>query len=169
MGIEEAIGRPRPRTAGAGVSAYGELVGVLWDAGECEAAARVEEYWNRLLEGRQIRLFCGYPIDVFTSDFERGRIGAVLRAHGHVLPTVANGKVGEALRLAMAAVLGADQHTVQAAMSDAIGRGESMPEEESAILWLRDNCADAEAIMQVAGEYFRGCPEIAANTVVLPS
>lgn len=43
------------------VFAYGDMVGLLWDRGERQAAADLERYWNDLGAQVPFSLFCGYP------------------------------------------------------------------------------------------------------------
>ncbi len=86
--------------------AYGEMVGVLWKAGQFSAAVRLEEFWNRLLLRGGFKLFCGYPIDVFGAEFQAPEIEALLCAHSHVIPAGDGGDVGRALDRAMGDVLG---------------------------------------------------------------
>jgi hypothetical protein len=59
-----------------GVRAYGEMVGVLWEAGSFCAAIRLEELWNALLRDGGFRLFCGYPIDVCGDAFTPADVDA---------------------------------------------------------------------------------------------
>jgi len=40
--------------------AYGEMVDVLWGAGNSDGAVRVEELWNQLAAKYSFALFCGY-------------------------------------------------------------------------------------------------------------
>ena len=47
----------------AGVSVYGEMVGLLWSRGMTIAAMRLEELWNELQCELPFTLLCGYPID----------------------------------------------------------------------------------------------------------
>src|SRR5687768_13283941 len=63
------------------VRAFGEMVGLLWVAGDRPAALRLEEYWNELLRGSACSLFCAYPIDVFRGDERTSDLEAVLCAH----------------------------------------------------------------------------------------
>jgi len=35
-------------------------VGLLWRRGECDAAIRLEEHWNRLAQHRKFVLYCAY-------------------------------------------------------------------------------------------------------------
>src|SRR5919109_1301881 len=47
--VGEAIRGVRASAVQNGVRAYGEMVGVLWSAGQHSAAVRLEELWNQLL------------------------------------------------------------------------------------------------------------------------
>jgi MEDS: MEthanogen/methylotroph, DcmR Sensory domain len=46
---------------GLGVRAYGEMVALLWDAGEVPMAIELEQLWNGLLGELSFALFCAYP------------------------------------------------------------------------------------------------------------
>jgi anti-sigma regulatory factor (Ser/Thr protein kinase) len=46
---------------GRQVHVYGEMVAVLWDAGDVLAAIELESLWNDLAEGRRFSLLCAYP------------------------------------------------------------------------------------------------------------
>jgi MEDS: MEthanogen/methylotroph, DcmR Sensory domain len=154
--IGDALQLARPRVANATISAYGEMVGVLWEAGETEAAIRLEDCWNRLLHCGGITLFCGYPIDVFANDFESGRLHDVLCAHSKILPTGANGDLRDALHQAMDERLGARADEVRVSMKAGIpSLGLALPEAESAILWLRRNVPEeAEGILAAARSHY---------------
>ena len=45
------------------VRVYGEMVDVLWQRGEREAAIRLEEFWNDLAQLQTFSLFCAYQLD----------------------------------------------------------------------------------------------------------
>jgi hypothetical protein len=154
--IGEALQRVCVRVPAAGVCAYGEMVGVLWEAGRKDAALRVEEYWNSLIARYGITLFCGYPIDVFESDFHSGQIEDVLCAHTHVLSTGANGELGDALNRAMDELLGATADEARASMQNSLSSaGPVLPEAESAIFWLRNNIPEhADKILARARAHY---------------
>jgi hypothetical protein len=154
--IGEALQLARPRVAEAGICAYGEMVGLLWEARQTAAAIRLEECWNQLLHGGGIALFCGYPIDVFADDFERTHVHDVLCAHTHVLPTGPGGDLGAALDRAMDELLGASADEVRLSMNAGLPASNlAMPEAESAILWLRSNVPDnAEKILECARSHY---------------
>src|SRR2546421_9846668 len=45
------------------VRAYGEMVDLLWQRGERDAALRLEEFWNDLLKLQTFSLLCAYYMD----------------------------------------------------------------------------------------------------------
>jgi PAS domain-containing protein len=49
------------------IHAFGEMVAVLCERGEYEAALAVEALWNELLTQHTFSLFCGYPLRLFSS------------------------------------------------------------------------------------------------------
>ncbi|HEY4648549.1 MAG TPA: MEDS domain-containing protein, partial [Gemmatimonadales bacterium] len=102
--VGEALRHVRANAGQTGVRAYGEMVGLLWDSGNIAGATRLEEMWNGLLRFSDIRLFCAYPIDVFSSDFEVNSIDSVLCSHTHLLPV--DPALQAALTRAMDEVLG---------------------------------------------------------------
>lgn len=44
--------------------AYGEMVALLWEAGDVVAALELEVLWNELLDREAFSLLCGYPTEV---------------------------------------------------------------------------------------------------------
>lgn len=69
----------------AGVRAYGEMVGLLWSGGQIASAARLEDYWNRLIEVTGCDLFCSYPLDVFGEEFTSEALDVILSQHSHLV------------------------------------------------------------------------------------
>ena len=68
------------------VRAYGEMVDVLWQRGEREAANRLEEYWNVLGRLQTFSLFCAYRIDPLDSQAYGGALECVCKTHTHLIP-----------------------------------------------------------------------------------
>lgn len=75
----------RSRASTGGLRAYGEMVGLLWKAGQIAAAVRLEEYWSRLLAASSFSLFCAYPI-AHDGATRTDELDAILAAHTHCLP-----------------------------------------------------------------------------------
>ena len=55
------------------VRAYGEMVGRLWAERAYSAAIELEMLWNDLVDSVGFDLYCGYPIDVLSEDFQTRR------------------------------------------------------------------------------------------------
>lgn len=72
----------RVAAAGAAVHVYGEMVALLWDAGEVNATLELEELWNRLGRTRNFDLLCGYPASVGSGGPEA--VERICATHTHV-------------------------------------------------------------------------------------
>jgi hypothetical protein len=64
------------------VRAYGEMVDVLWKAGQTVAATRLEMLWNDLARSQSFSLLCGYAMGSFYKD---AAVEEVCSHHSHVI------------------------------------------------------------------------------------
>lgn len=64
------------------VRAYGEMVDVLWKAGQTVPAIRLEMLWNDLARTRSFSLLCGYAMGNFYKD---AAVDEICAQHSHVL------------------------------------------------------------------------------------
>jgi hypothetical protein len=69
---------------GEEIAAYGEMVGLLCEQGQFDAAVRLEKLWNDLLGKRRFSLICGYPAGLFTSPAGRASYKHLCDAHHKV-------------------------------------------------------------------------------------
>lgn len=140
-----------------GVRLYGEMVGLLWAAGDRDTAAVVERCWNDLLATVDAPLYCSYPLDVLGDAFHRSAVDEIMCAHDRLVPSDDGTALTAAVRSGMETVLGeAGAEKMRGLMRPnhrpAWG---SVPEAESTILWLRNNLPDhAEEIAAAAKTYF---------------
>jgi len=67
--------------------AFGEMVALLWESGEPDAAAELEGLWENFLTGKSIRLLCAYPLQVFNDPATLGLFLKICEHHSDVLPT----------------------------------------------------------------------------------
>jgi PAS domain S-box-containing protein len=79
-GVVRRLAAARPA---ARIRAYGEMVDVLWRAGQSDAAIRLEEMWNVLRGQYAFQLLCAYVIDSF---YKESGIPRICGTHSHVLP-----------------------------------------------------------------------------------
>lgn len=59
--VGSAISRLQPESGR--VRAFGEMVSLLWSAGDRDAAIRLEEIWNEWIGFHPLSLMCGYEFD----------------------------------------------------------------------------------------------------------
>ena len=154
------IQQVRPHPDHTGLRAYGEMVGVLWEAGQFSAAVRLEQFWNRRLSADSFHLFCAYPIDLFGKDFHSAALDPLLCAHTHLLPAARNRDLVSAIDRAMDEVLGGNAQGLRALIkANYRPSWAAIPEAEAAILWLRQNLPScAEEIIARAHQYFQAAP-----------
>jgi hypothetical protein len=145
--IGEALGAVRSRTPEAGICAYGEMVGVLWEEGRTVAALRLEECWNNLLARGGVELFCGYPVDIFAPEFANPEVRQVVHAHSRTVAAGADGEIASVLSRAIGEILGAGAEALCASAAA-----------ENTILELRRSFPEkAEEILVRARSYYSSC------------
>lgn len=72
----------RARRSQRRVRAFGEMVAILWDAGNQEAALALEQLWNNYMDMEPFTLFCAYPQN---ADDGKSMFEEVRHAHKHCL------------------------------------------------------------------------------------
>ena len=132
------------------------MVGVLWQAGAYDAAILLEDFWNRLLEGSGITLFCGYPIDIFGKEFPSEQLQAVRCAHTHMISAGSDDHLSAAIQHAMNEVLGPEAESIRSRMSADLPMTDLAPATaEGSILWLWQNLPHAaEGILECARQRY---------------
>ena len=68
------------------VTAFGEMVALLWADGQPEAALRLEQLWNELAQTHIFYLHCAYPMTLFSQAEDGGPLGQVCAQHSSVVP-----------------------------------------------------------------------------------
>jgi hypothetical protein len=133
---------------------YGEMVGCLWRQRAFDAASVLEQIWNQLLKRFDFDLYCGYPIDVLSDDFQIPALRAVLSAHGRLVPTLGEG-FDAALRRAIGEMLGEHPNSLGALASGSFKTLKTaLPCAEGMILKLRSALPRyADEILAKAKEY----------------
>lgn len=129
------------------VRAYGEMVDVLWQRGEREAAIRLEEYWNELGQLQTFTLFCAYRMDPLDGALYGGPLESVCRVHSHLLPARDQQRIDDAVHAASRKVL--DQPLAGILLSMAASHRGNVPAGQGALFWLTQNMPrTAERVFQ---------------------
>jgi signal transduction histidine kinase len=68
------------------VAIYGEMVSLLWQRGEGEAAIRLEQLWNDLAKRHSFQLRCGYPLASFDQQIHTELFSRICAEHHVVIP-----------------------------------------------------------------------------------
>ena len=153
--------------------AYGEMVGVLWRRGDPSAALRLEQLWNEFLTSAKLQIFCGYPIDIFSPEFQSAAVEQLLLSHTHVMSTGVESDLERAVRLALEDVAPANSG-IRFGDGPAFLARVVIPKAENAILALQDRAPDsAQEVLTRARRYyatekrFRALLENSSDAVLL--
>ncbi len=79
----------RAGETGRPVSVYGEMVALLWDAGDVLATIELERLWNELGRELQFSLLCAYRSESVRGDEHAEALRQVCHLHSAVLPAPA--------------------------------------------------------------------------------
>lgn len=66
--------------------AFGEMVGILWKAGNVKGAVRLEQLWNELIDAHGLTLYCAYSARMFADASDLAATEAMCHTHHHVIP-----------------------------------------------------------------------------------
>jgi signal transduction histidine kinase len=68
------------------ISAFGEMVALLWAQGNAEAALKLEQLWNKVARRYPMSLRCAYPMSGFDSKDHSDLFVKICAEHSHVIP-----------------------------------------------------------------------------------
>jgi hypothetical protein len=77
--------RVRHASSAGPLRAYGEMVALLWEAGNVTGAIELEELWNHLTREASFSLFCSYPGHAASPTHEADGYDGVCRLHSTVI------------------------------------------------------------------------------------
>lgn len=121
------------------VRAYGEMVDVLWQRGERDAAIRLEEFWNDLAKLQTFSLLCSYHMDNLDAAAYAGPIECVCKVHTHLIPARDYGVFTQAVADAATRVLDQPLAHTLLSLSGNNKPATHMPAGQATLLWLKRN------------------------------
>lgn len=144
------------RFPGKRIRAFGEMVDLLYQAGDRPAAARLEALWNRAATRRHFSLLCGYRLDVFDGEEQRSALPEICRSHSHVLPAQDPARLEQAVGAALEESLGPEAGKVYALAGRELAR-RAVPPAQLALMWVSSQMPrSAERILESArAKYLR--------------
>jgi MEDS: MEthanogen/methylotroph, DcmR Sensory domain len=137
------------------VRAYGEMVDLLWQRGEREAAIRLEEFWNDLAGLQTFSLLCAYYLDNLDQGAYSGPLDCICRVHSHLIAVRDYKRFNEAVVEASEAVLDQTLAQMLLSLSQRHRPRTAMPQGQATLLWLQHNMPrTAEKVLaQVRSRY----------------
>jgi PAS domain S-box-containing protein len=87
VGAVVAGARAAAQKQGARVAAFGEMVALLWTAGNPQAAIKLEQLWNDLAREHSFALRCAYPMGVFNKAEHVEPFLQICGEHSAVIPS----------------------------------------------------------------------------------
>lgn len=118
---------------------YGEMVDVLWQRGERDAALQLEDLWNRLAQTKAFALFCAYRIDVLDGALYGGPLECICKAHTHFLPAQRHAGFDDAVLEATERVLDPSSARMLLTVSAREPLATHMPHGQAMLIWLREH------------------------------
>jgi PAS domain S-box-containing protein len=86
IGVHFERARKKTETGSGQVSAFGEMVAVLWSEGKLNAAVALERLWNQLAETHSFTLHCAYPMKGFDREEHSELFLKICAEHASIVP-----------------------------------------------------------------------------------
>jgi hypothetical protein len=147
------------RFPGVRIRVFGEMVDLLVERGQIDAAVRLEQLWNELARRRSFSLLCGYRLDVFDLATQTGLLPDVCAEHSHFLPAADPERLSRAVDLALDEVLGpVDAGKVYLLVGERI-REARVPVAQLVLMWVSANMPGlADRILASARTHYLAKP-----------
>lgn len=166
-GILDELGARLPEQR---VRVFGEMVNVLCERGQRDAAVELEELWNHLARTRDFALLCGYRVDVFDRASQVETLPDVCRLHTHVSPGPDADRLAHAVDDALVGVLGTPGAGQVYSLVGTEIRGHRVPAPQLVLMWVSENMPlSAERILAVARTRYRDAPASPTPASSLPA
>ena len=143
--LEEVANRFPDRT----VRAFGEMVDLLFQRGDQDAAIALEALWNGALESRRFALLCAYELDVFDLETQTGALPEIVRTHTHPRPVADTARLAAAVHETLGEVLGSDAAArIYLRVAEEVPRT-ALPRAQAVLMWLsRHQPTTAQRVLQ---------------------
>jgi hypothetical protein len=79
-----SLSRQSAWNADRGLTVFGEMVALLWEDGNHEAALQLEDLWNDLLNDQAFDLHCAYPRHIL-ENADLVMLRSICDGHSHVI------------------------------------------------------------------------------------
>ncbi|HYD55739.1 MAG TPA: MEDS domain-containing protein [Burkholderiales bacterium] len=118
---------------------WGEMVNVLYVAGNPRASNRLEQFFDEVAHEQRIPIFCSFLMDKFDPKIYEEAFGNVCSTHSHVIPVDDYAQHRQVVNRAIAEVVGDIKGPVLQSLVSWQGAATHMPSSQALLLWLRDH------------------------------
>jgi len=138
---------------GRGTRIYAEIANGLWEAGQTDAAIKLEDLWNALAAAYTFSLFCGYSMNTQCEHTYSAPLEELGRTHSDILGTPDDEQFGAALDRASLELFGISlTQMAGVARQDGTRR---FPSGQRTMLWVTRNLPmSAGQLVERARHYF---------------
>lgn len=120
------------------VRAYGEMVDILWQGGDKQAAIRLEQFWNEIGQLQTFSLLCAYAMDPLHGD-TYADLESICRCHTHLIPARDYDELNAAVFEASLKVLDPQLAQMLLTLAASHRPHTEMPLGQAALIWLNQN------------------------------
>lgn len=118
---------------------WGEMVNVLYVAGNQSGSMRLEELFDEIAHEQSVAIFCSFLMDKYDPNIYDGAFGDVCRTHAHVIPAEDYALHRKIIDRAIGEVIGPIEGALlRSLVSWAQGRALRMPPSQSTLLWVKN-------------------------------
>jgi hypothetical protein len=135
---------------------WGEMVNLLWEAGNVEGFIKLESLFDDLSREHSISIFCSVVMDPFDIEVHDISLPEALRTHSHLIPVEHYDRLDDSVSRALIDVLGPEQgKALKLLMSKSQHPHAQVPPPQANILLLKRMAADrAGTILAKARDYY---------------
>ncbi|MES2365301.1 MAG: MEDS domain-containing protein [Pseudomonadota bacterium] len=120
------------------IRAYGDMVNILWQNKQHDAAIQLEKFWNDLSDQEEFSLLCAYSIDNLNPDSYDGSLARICQCHSHLIPTENYDLLEAAVQEATYNVLGPTLTQALIKLAAARQTNTQMPSAQATLLFLSE-------------------------------
>lgn len=148
------------------VRAYGEMVDILWQAGNKRAAAELENIWNTLIKRYAFSLLCAYRVDNLDPAAYNGDIECLCASHTHFIPSQCPVAFGKAVSKAAENVMGVSLSGMMDSIAKFPHPTTIMPAAQASLLYISKTMPITTGY--ILNQVRKHLSKLGASTQVLP-
>ncbi|MHB1246050.1 MAG: MEDS domain-containing protein [Sulfuriferula sp.] len=120
------------------IRTYGDMVNILWQNKQHDAAILLEKFWNDLSEQQDFSLLCTYSMDNLNQNAYDGSLARICQYHSHLIPTENYDLLEAAVQEATHSILGPTLTQAVVKLAASQQTTTQMPSAQATLLFLSE-------------------------------